>query len=400
MDLEKLQLIVNHIYENYNHRLLCDGCGVKFIPRNKQDHGAFTRDVGASTSQFRCKWKTQSRVPGVPKCQKTFSQTTFYTLAMTQLNPQTAQAIRMKFAIQTPDPFLKLEPPPPGPPAFTKKRTFALGHSGLTPESKRRWSAGESEPSSPTIDKTVRLESQVKALTERLSEKEDFIQTLKQQIQLLKSMQIAPPGSPLPNSDLFEPTPPPLQNSDLFEPTPPPLPETPPQTKDTSKLGPILSGQETIVQRRFLEKKYRLSLVYFMNFGEFKTITEFRRLLLSKGFDKNSIKNISFVGPTVIEVVVDLAQISIEAFLHHADGSGFILDPQLDPLENSIENPVWLAYGTTGSHVHDTVKRRFVKRVRQEIKTCNDPRVKSLYTEWFKALGWTSDVSPAKDPDP
>jgi hypothetical protein len=293
------------------------------------------------------------------------------------------------------------------------------------------------------------LRYQVKLLEERILEKDEIIVLLREQIKLLHSLQIrrspAPESPPNPSINDFsvdrqsypslKPDSPPKPSAlnEFFARSPSPVPsiapsasptqiilspsptpsipcldigsdpiieDTPPApvsqlpgsyieavmsnvTKPVAPLPPPVI--KVTVKRDAIQAEHRLSFIYFKGLDG-KTIGEFRKVLTEKGFPKMWVKNISFIGKTIVEIVVERE--TLQSFVDKAKASGFTVDTTFDPTEKSKSNPVWVTYGNPNTSIGETVRDQFVKRVSHEIKTCGDHRVKKVYMAWAESMGW------------
>jgi len=132
-----------------------------------------------------------------------------------------------------------------------------------------------------------------------------------------------------------------------------------------------------------------LSIIYFLGL-KCKKVGAFRKEAKGIGLDLAPIRNISFIGSHIAEVLVNSDV--IQAFVLHAKSLGFSVDTQLDITKKDKTNPVWLIYGNGYDSMSDVIKSNFIRRVSHEIKSCQDLQVKQYYLEWTCSLGWTDSL--------
>jgi hypothetical protein len=136
-------------------------------------------------------------------------------------------------------------------------------------------------------------------------------------------------------------------------------------------------------------EKSELSIVYFLGL-KCKKVSMFRKEVKNIGLDLTPVHNISFIGSSIAELLVESDV--VEPFIHRAQSLGFSIDTRLDVTKKHKTNPIWLIYGTDIDSLSDVVKSNFIRRVSHEIKSCQDPQVKQYYLEWTHSLGWTDSL--------
>ena len=135
--------------------------------------------------------------------------------------------------------------------------------------------------------------------------------------------------------------------------------------------------------------KSELTIVYFLGL-KCKKVSSFRKEAKTVGLDLTPVRNISFIGSSIAELLIDSN--TLQSFMHRAQSLSFSIDTRLDVTKKHKTNPVWLIYGTDVDSISDVVKSNFIRRVSHEIKSCQDSHVKQYYREWTRSLGWTDSL--------
>ena len=117
-------------------------------------------------------------------------------------------------------------------------------------------------------------------------------------------------------------------------------------------------------------------------------VGEFKRRARDDGLCLESVKNVSFVGSNVVELMVE--KNGLQVFVDRAKAVGYSVNMEFDVVKKTRGNPVWLEYGGPGDNLSDLIKEKFLARVAHEIETCSDERVKKYYLEWMESLGMSS----------
>ena len=427
----KLEPLTYHLLDNYNHKLKCEGCNKTWT----SDKTAFMRDQGGTSSgkyyrQFRCKGKSKGN------CSTAYSHEDFLSLATHQLGQNTIEEIKRKINFN----------PVNTPISSGIKRQHDPLPTGFSPKSKRFQSQSFS---SRTLDnqefsltssdslamaqmqlRIEKAESMNDILVERIKQKDELISTLKERIDLLQEKQTHS-HSPIPSTPSFSPVStksPTVGNFSVESPIVPSTPENyftipqvsispSPSGKSTSnKSDPVERFNQTFSDsprtyseaihspvksptqilhripiksvpdsRAKLQKKHQLTLVYLLGL-QYKRVGEFRNAAKTLGLSLYGIQNISFIGSSIVELLVDTP--SAQSFIDKAKAVGFKVNIDLNITEKNKENPVWLEYNRPGLSLSDTIKSNFLRRISHEIKTVNNERVRQYYLDWAKSIGW------------
>ena len=118
-------------------------------------------------------------------------------------------------------------------------------------------------------------------------------------------------------------------------------------------------------------------------------IGQFRADLKKVGLSLTNVKNISLIGNNIAELLVDSA--FSQAFIDSAKGLGFEIK-DLNIVERSKKNPIWINYGSPNSSLNEVIKSNFIRRVSHEIKSVSDENVRRFYLEWAESLGWKDSL--------
>jgi hypothetical protein len=231
-------------------------------------------------------------------------------------------------------------------------------------------------------------------LQEKLIQKEEYISILKEQIQFLKMSSVSPTVeksiSYIPH-EIRSRTP--LSSSPQVSATPEAqiIPSSFSEAVDSSLT--ILRGPFKPVKvpdcRGKLKAKHGLSIVYFLGLRQQK-IGEFRKQAKSSGLSLQSVQNISFIGKSIAELLIESD--SQQAFVNQAKSLGFNVRVDLSITDKTKDNPVWVEYGHEGSSLSDVIKSNFIRRISFEIKSTMNERIRQYYLDWVEALGWKDSL--------
>ena len=270
-----------------------------------------------------------------------------------------------------------------------------------------------------------RAEMMNEMLSEKLVHKQEYIDMLKEQVRLLSRQSLQTVADSPPRT--FGESPPPCDSPPrTFGESPPrgesPLPtfgeSPPPPTVGESPPphGPVAPGSRSYVQvvqtpprshpaqilrrspsppksphhRAMLEEKHGLAIVYLTGLKQQK-VGQFKKEARENGLSFKSVENISFIGTSIVEILVVRSQ--SRAFVDKAKSLGFDVSLDLDVTSKSKDNPIWLQYGGEGHGLSDVVKSNFVRRVSHEIKSTNEPTVRRFYLDWAMSLGWKDSLA-------
>jgi hypothetical protein len=165
----------------------------------------------------------------------------------------------------------------------------------------------------------------------------------------------------------------------LLTPTPVPPPER------RTRVPPPSTGQ---VRLNSLETKHRLRIVYILGVAQCK-IGGFRRTAKVLGLSLQHVCNISFIGQSTVELLVESH--SAQSFIDEAKAVGYTPRTDIDITSNHIlkllESPL------PSVPLSQLIKTSFIRRVSHEIKTCPNDRVKSYYLDWAQMLEWKDGLS-------
>lgn len=148
----------------------------------------------------------------------------------------------------------------------------------------------------------------------------------------------------------------------------------------------------SIGQNRFklLQSKHNLSIIYIVALHESK-VGQFRKSARESGLSLQSVQNISFIGTSVVELLLESQ--SVQSFVDQAKSRGYKVQTNVDITSRSDQNPLLLAYPFSRSTLSDLIKSNFVRRISHEIKTCSNERVKQYYLDWAQMMKWKDDLS-------
>ena len=426
----KLETLTYFILDNYNTRLKCEGCRKTWTP----DGSAFMRDQGGSKGgmyyrQFRCKGK------GKGQCTTAYGHEDFLDLATRQLGQNAMDEIKrlcgMDFseegqvkrahepvstgftpprkrisARQTPLPLRLSTESERSPPQLPKPFPFPDRREFLN---KRRHSGYESIDES-VDDQSARLqirleraEMTIEMLREKLDHKDEYIGMLKEEIQRLSRS--APPT--VVNSPTVGPMAESSGSQSYVRVTQTPVSptvcrvgspgsqsyvqvaQTPPESRPVQILRRTPSVKSPD-HRAKLGRKHGLAIVYLTGLQQ-RRVGQFKKEAREKGLSLKSVQNISFIGNSIAEILVESSEYG--AFVDRAKSVGFDVCLDLDVAGKSKQNPVWLHYGGEGFSLSDVVKSNFVRRVSHEIKSATEERVRRFYLEWAESLGWKDSLA-------
>jgi len=104
-----------------------------------------------------------------------------------------------------------------------------------------------------------------------------------------------------------------------------------------------------------------------------------------------SIQNISFIGKSIVEVLVESS--AQQTLVNQAKSLGYDVKIDLSITSKTKENPVWIEYGREGSSLSEVIKSNFIRRISHEIEVAKNDRVRQYYIDWVDALGWNESLS-------
>ena len=141
--------------------------------------------------------------------------------------------------------------------------------------------------------------------------------------------------------------------------------------------------------RSLLQKKYHLTIIYFTGLPVRK-LGEFRKHAKQIGLSLHSVLNISFIGTSIVEILIE-SNVS-QAFIDQAKSLGFNVVLDLDITTKSKHNPVVMEYSNSGANLSDVIKSNFIRRISHEIKSCFNKRVRQYYLDWAEMLNWKDSL--------
>jgi hypothetical protein len=183
-----------------------------------------------------------------------------------------------------------------------------------------------------------------------------------------------------------------------------PIPTTPPCQSPTHTKEPSLSYAQvaktkspalTLLRRpqvtstpastlrRTLKDKHKLTTVYFLGLSQSK-LGEFRKHAKQIGLSLQSVQNISFVGSSIVELLIESTE--LQAFADQAKLVGFQVKLDIDITAKDKHNPLWLEHPTGAASFAEKVRLNFIDRVSHEIKSTTKPRVREYYLDWARML--------------
>ena len=148
----------------------------------------------------------------------------------------------------------------------------------------------------------------------------------------------------------------------------------------------------TVGRNRFklLQNKHDLSIIYIVGLHQSK-VGQFRKSARESGLSLQSVQNISFIGTSVVELLLESN--SVQSFVDQAKSRGYKVHTNVDITLKSDQNPLLLAYPFSPLSLSDLIKNNFVRRISHEIKTCSNERVKQYYLDWAQMMEWKNDLS-------
>jgi hypothetical protein len=240
-------------------------------------------------------------------------------------------------------------------------------------------------------------EATIEMLKEKLRQKDEYVQMLREQVQLLSSMRSLVPLQELP----------PRQSSLTPQvSTTPEEKEIPPAFDNNSDDTVIPSSYANIAasksptpkilrrsvtpvsapdNRAKLQKKFDLVTVYFVGLHQGK-LRDFRKHAKQLGLSLQSVRNVSLIGSSIAELIVDSN--ALQSFIQHAKAVGFQVKLDIDITDKNRSNPILAEYPGSNSSLSDIIKSNFVRRVSHEIKSAADLQVRQYYLHWADLLGW------------
>ena len=229
-------------------------------------------------------------------------------------------------------------------------------------------------------------EMKILFLEQKLILREEQISFLNEKIGVLKAQQLPEPSSDHPVSSSFPS--PKLQSYSRVVQAPNSF-ASPVEPSSHSKSASTPPAKAKIPDSRGkLCSKYGVTIVYFLGLQKMK-IGQFRADLKKVGLSLTNVKNISLIGNNIAELLVDSA--FSQAFIDSAKGLGFEIK-DLNIVERSKKNPIWINYGSPNSSLNEVIKSNFIRRVSHEIKSVSDENVRRFYLEWAESLGWKDSL--------
>jgi hypothetical protein len=235
-----------------------------------------------------------------------------------------------------------------------------------------------------------RAELMYEVLQAKLAQKDEYISMLKEQIHILK----ASPSPPI----VETPTASPVKSASPSVEVPA-TPEKPSYAATTTAPYFILRGPPKLVKvpdcRGRLKAKHNLSIVYLLGLHQ-KKVGEFRKQAKSTGLSLQHVQNISFVGKSIVELLIESS--SQQDFVNQAKSLGYNIRVDLSVTNKSKDNPVWIEYGHEDSSLSEVIKSNFIRRISHEIKSVTNDRVRQYYIDWVDELGWKDSLLVTSTP--
>lgn len=429
----KYEKLTCYILDKYNAYLKCEGCKTTWAA----DGTAFMKDQAGSRDNmydryFRCKGK------GKGKCSQSYTHEDFLALATHQLGQACIERIKIECGFSLPS---MLETPVP-------KRPHDGYPTGFTPSRKHTASTTIEGPVPhlnfslpPVVESTIpsslpddrdtvsvllsedlanlksirlmRAEMMLEVLTAKLEQKEEYIKLLQERIKLMAPLQDDPESVCNTQTDLptigtpsVTPEPPttqvPASYDDSIDKISSSISVNVQEESIPSTYAQVLQTPtpvQTVLRRaspipgpnrfKVLQNRHNLGIVYFLGFRQSK-VGEFRKTIKQMGLPVQFIHNVSFVGNSIVEILVEAS--SVQAFVDKAKSVGYIVRIDLDITSKSTLNPIVLEYPNSSTSIPNLVKSNFIRRVSHEIKTCSDDRVKQYYLDWAEMLEWKDSL--------
>ena len=362
--------------------------------------------------QFRCKGKSKGN------CSVAYTHEDFLSLVTRQLGKPIIEEVKRKINFNLDD--------TPGP--STLKRQHDTVSTGMTPKGKRFQSTSATSDPPPSFSmeslrispdtlesrqmedmrhRVERAESMNEFHLQSIKQKDELISILRERIKLLHEKKTtvenidSPPDFP-DLEDLFvippvtlSPPPQVLATPDIPH-SPEIIPDSDPiQTYSEAIRSPAKSPLPMLQRepvpdgREKLQKKHQLTLVYLLGM-QYKTVGEFRKDVRDQGLSLYGVRNVSFIGSSIVELLVE--ESSVQAFMDKAKETGFKVTVDLDVTKKTKDNPVWIEYNDPRSSLHETIKSNFIRRISHEISSSSDDRVRQFYLEWTKYIGWEKSL--------
>ena len=140
-----------------------------------------------------------------------------------------------------------------------------------------------------------------------------------------------------------------------------------------------------------------LGLVYFTGIKVTKLST-FRKNLKAQKLDLTPLRNISFVGASIAELLVETS--AKTRFVDQAIAAGYTVDTDLDVTKFSVDNPVWLHYKVAGARLSDVVRSNFTSRALSEQRRSQNALVARYYFDWARRMEWNEAMVVPSTPPP
>jgi hypothetical protein len=264
--------------------------------------------------------------------------------------------------------------------------------------------------------KLERAEMKIESLTDKLWNKEEMIALLQEKIAMLstasiptashsQSVQIEQSSSPTIGSNTIH-----VESSKSTSPSVISTPELSPKPEiinaatdlislsysDVAKSNPlyppIQSKKEptnSVTPQKELQTKHNLILIYLIGMHQNK-LGEFRRHAKEVGLSLIGVTNISFIGSSIMELLLDPT--SSQSFIDKAKSLGFQVRLDIDITSKTKSNPILLEYPNSPDSISQLVKRQFITRISHEIKSTNNLQVREFYLDWASKLNWKESL--------
>lgn len=153
--------------------------------------------------------------------------------------------------------------------------------------------------------------------------------------------------------------------------------------------SPVSVVTSNTLRKQELGNKYSLALIYFLKVKQSK-IGEFRKHAKQIGLSLQSIQNISFVSPSIVELLIKADQ--LQSFVDQAKSLGFQIKLDIDIATSNKHNPLWLEPVPGGASFNEHVRLNFIHRISHEIKSTTNENVRQYYWNWAKMLGFEKSL--------
>jgi DNA mismatch repair ATPase MutL len=148
-------------------------------------------------------------------------------------------------------------------------------------------------------------------------------------------------------------------------------------------------------RQQTLKAKHQLHTIYFLGLRQSK-LSVFRQHAKQIGLSLRSVQNISFVGPSIVELLVDVTE--MQSFIDQAKSLGFKVKSDLDIAVADKHHPLWLEKDSGTSNFKEQVRSNFLTRIAHEIKSAANPRAKEYYLDWARIMKVDESISSNSTP--